>query len=80
MFSLQKAKKKRKKRLCQLVCFQQVDKVIIPTAFKRLILNMRKTFKISLLYVEKYILPLKYVKGNWLISDLFAKNIYFFCR
>lgn len=40
MFSLQKAKKKRKKRLCQLVCFQQVDKVIIPTAFKRLILNI----------------------------------------
>lgn len=40
MFSLQKAKQKRKKRLCQLVCFQQVDKVIIPTAFKRLILNI----------------------------------------
>lgn len=35
-----KQKRKEKKRLCQLVCFQQVDKVIIPTAFKRLILNI----------------------------------------
>lgn len=55
-----KKRKRKKKLLCQLVSCQQVDKVILLTTFKLLILYIFnglycENVKISLLfYVEKY--------------------------